>query len=146
MNAATYSRVIVESSVAQTLIRWRLNEVMARYDIRAKELAEEMDVSQSAISNLRKRSMPRLTEETLNSLCQALNKLSQEKTLITPGELIEYTPDPESPQLEQNKDKGNQEEITGQKQLKQSKGLTEHSLSEHRHSLFAAITDTSQSA
>jgi putative transcriptional regulator len=88
---------MAESSVvAQTLIRWRLNEVMARHDIRAKELAEEMEVSQSAISNLRKRSMPRLSEETLDKLCRALNKLSQEKTTITPGDLIEYIPDLET--------------------------------------------------
>jgi putative transcriptional regulator len=86
---------MAESSMAHTLIRWRLNEVMARHGIRAKELAEEMNVSPSAISNLKKRTMPRLSEETLNNLCQALNKLSQEEALITPGELIEYTPDSE---------------------------------------------------
>ncbi len=96
MEAATCSRVMAESSVvAQILIRWRLNEVMARHDIRAKELAAEMEVSPAAISNLRKRNMPRLTEETLDKLCRALNKLSQEKSLITPGDLIEYTPEPE---------------------------------------------------
>ncbi|PSB64049.1 hypothetical protein C7B79_11445 [Chroococcidiopsis cubana CCALA 043] len=97
MKASTCSRVVAESSMAQILIRWRLNEVMARYGIRAKELAAEMDISPSAISNLRKRSMPRLTEETLNNLCKALNKLSHERTLITPGELIEYIPEPENP-------------------------------------------------
>lgn len=112
MKAATYSRVMAESSVAQTLIRWRLNEVMARHDIRAKELAEEMEVSPSAISNLRKRNMPRLTEETLNKLCQALNKLSQEGTLITPGELIEYTPDPEPKNPRHEKDYGAQKAST----------------------------------
>lgn len=103
MKAATCSRVMAESSVAQILIKWRLNEVMARHDIRSKDLAEEMEVSPSAISNLRKRNMPRLSEETLNKLCQALNKLSQEGTLITPGDLIEYTPDPETPNPKKDK-------------------------------------------
>ncbi len=103
MKAATCSRVMAESSVAQTLIRWRLNEVMARYDIRPRELAEEMEVSPSAISNLRKRNMPRLSEETLNKLCHALNKLSQEGTLITPGDLISYIPDPEPPNPKRGK-------------------------------------------
>lgn len=90
--------------MAQTLIRWRLNEVMARHDIRAKQLAKEMEVSPTTISNLRKRSMPRLTEETLNKLCKALNKLSHERTLITPGDLLEYTPDPENPNQKQEDD------------------------------------------
>lgn len=103
MKAATYSRVIAESSVTQTLIRWRLNEVMARYGVRAKELAEEMEVSPTAVSNLRKSTMPRLSEETLNKLCKALNALSQETTLITPGDLLEYTPDPESPNSDKRK-------------------------------------------
>ena len=80
----------------QTLIRWRLNEVMARYYIRPKELAEKMSVSSTAVSNLRKRQMPRLSEQTLNKLCQALNELNQEDYLITPGDLIEYIPDSES--------------------------------------------------
>jgi putative transcriptional regulator len=83
--------------MAQTLIRWRLNEVMARYNIRPTELAQAMDVSLTTVSNLRKRQMPRLTEQTLNKLCQALNQLSQENYLITPADLIEYTPDPDPP-------------------------------------------------
>ena len=93
MKLATYSRVRKVSSVAQTLIRWRLNEVMARYHIRPKELAEAMGVSFTTISNLRKKQMPRLSEDTLNKLCQALNQLSEEDSLITPGDLIEYIPD-----------------------------------------------------
>lgn len=83
--------------MVQALIRWRLNEVMARHDIRAKELAEEMGVSPTTVSNLRKRNMPRLTEETLDKLCQALNELSEEGGLITPGDLIEYTSEPDFP-------------------------------------------------
>lgn len=96
MKLATYSRVREVSSVAQTLIRWRLNEVMARYHIRPKELAKTMDVSFTTVSNLRKKQMPRLSENTLNKLCQALNQLSGEDYLITPGDLIEYIPDQET--------------------------------------------------
>lgn len=99
--------------MAQTLIRWHLNEVMARCGIRPTELAEEMGVSPTAISNLRKRNMPRLTEETLNKLCHALNKLSLEETLITPGDLIEYTPDSENPNPKQGKNH-NQRQAAGQ--------------------------------
>ncbi|AFZ30665.1 helix-turn-helix domain protein [Gloeocapsa sp. PCC 7428] len=102
MKIATCSRVVAKSSVAQTLIRWRLNEVMARHDIRAKQLAEEMEVSPTTVSNLRKRNMPRLTEETLDKLCKALNSLSREGIPITPGDLIEYIPEPEKPSSKQN--------------------------------------------
>ncbi len=93
--SCTCSKVMGVTSLTQTLIRWRLNEVMARYHIRPKELAETMSVSPTTVSNLRKRQMPRLTEETLNKLIKALNELSEEDYLITPGDLIEYIPDSE---------------------------------------------------
>lgn len=75
------------------VIKWRLNEVMARHDISATSLAESMQVSLNAVSNLRKKGMPRLSEETLNKLLNSLNSLSQEGELITPAHLIDYTPD-----------------------------------------------------
>ena len=149
MKAATCSRVMAESSMAQTLIRWRLNEVMARHGIRAKELAKEMEVSPSAISNLRKRNMPRLTEETLDKLCRALNKLSQEKSLITPGDLIEYTPDLEPPNPKQEKNDGDQEVATAQEKLKQSKDSIGNTLSSKRQptrSLLSVIPQVPESA
>ena len=90
------SKVMGVTSLTQTLIKWRLNEVMARYHIRPKELAETMSVSQTTVSNLRKKQMPRLSEQTLNKLCQALNQLNQEDHLITPGDLIEYIPNSKS--------------------------------------------------
>lgn len=102
MNTTTSCRVIPESSVAPTLIKWHLNEVMARCGIRPKELAEAMAVAPATISNLRKRQMPRLTEETLNNLCQALNALSQEEGFITPGDLLEYIPDQDPNYKEKN--------------------------------------------
>ena len=149
MKAATCSRVMAERSMAQTLIRLRLNEVMARHGIRAKELAKEMEVSPSAISNLRKRNMPRLTEETLDKLCRALNKLSQEKSLITPGDLIEYTPDLEPPNPKQEKNDGDQEVATAQEKLKQSKDSIGNTLSSKRQptrSLLSVIPQVPESA
>lgn len=130
MKAATCSRVIAESSVAQTLIRWCLNEVMARHDIRAKELAEEMGVSPTTVSNLRKRSMPRLTEETLNKLCRALNNLSHERTPITPGDLIEYTPEPENPSPKQQKG-DTQVSATTEKLKQDTDSIEDFSSSQH---------------
>ncbi len=79
----------------QTLIRWRLKEVMARYDIRAGDLAKAMGVSHNSIANLRKaKTMPRLDGESLNRLCNALNYLGQDlEGEITPIDLISYTKD-----------------------------------------------------
>lgn len=81
--------------MAQTLIKWRLREVMARYQIKAIDLAREIDVSANAVSNLRKgNSMPRLDGESLNRLCNALNNLAIDlDEEITPMTLIEYTRD-----------------------------------------------------
>ncbi len=126
--------------MAQTLIRWRLNEVMARHDIRAKELAEEMGVSPTTVSNLRKRSMPRLTEETLNKLCKALNKLSHERTPITPGDLIEYTPEPEKPSPKQKKNGDNHVSATTTEKLKQDTDSIEAFSSSQRHSTHFFLT------
>lgn len=133
---------MAQSSMAQTLIRWRLNEVMARHGIRAKELAGEMEVSPTTVSNLRKRSMPRLTEETLNKLCQALNKLSQEGTLITPGDLIEYTPDPEPQNPKQEKNDGDQK-ATKAGQEKSSESQQSKQPSPYGHSKKGKSTPSS---
>lgn len=81
----------------QTLIKWRLREVMARYNIKAIDLAKEMGISPNSVSNLRKgNTMPRLDGDSLNDLCNALNKLAlglEEE--ITPVTLIDYTRDDE---------------------------------------------------
>lgn len=78
-----------------TLIKWRLREVMARYQIKAIDLAQEIGVSANAVSNLRKgNSMPRLDGDSLNRLCNALNKLAIDlDDEITPVTLIQYTRD-----------------------------------------------------
>lgn len=81
--------------MGQTLIKWRLREVMARYHIKAIDLAKEMGVSANAVSNLRKSdTMPRLDGDSLNNLCNALNKLALNlDEQITPIRLIDYTRD-----------------------------------------------------
>lgn len=79
--------------MAQTLIKWRLAEVMARNGIRAKDLAAEMKITLNSVSNLRSFEMPRLTQDTLNNLLNALNNLKRDEELITPADLISYKPD-----------------------------------------------------
>ena len=83
----------------QTLIRWRLREVMARYKIKAKDLAHELQQSPNSISNLRNSdTMPRLDGDSLNNLCNALNRLAPDASVeITPMTLIDYSRDPEPP-------------------------------------------------
>jgi putative transcriptional regulator len=81
------------------MIRWRLNEIMARYSITGAELAEALGVSANAVSNLRStKKMPRIDGDRLNSLCFALTTLCRgrgENVEITPGDLIEYHSDKE---------------------------------------------------
>lgn len=81
--------------MTQTLIKWRLREVMARYRIKAVDLAQEIKVSPNSVSNLRNsESMPRLDGSSLNNLCNALNKLAINlEEEITPITLIDYTRD-----------------------------------------------------
>jgi putative transcriptional regulator len=68
---------------------------MARYNIKAIDLAQEMGISANAVSNLRKgNTMPRLDGDSLNKLCNALNKLALDlDEEITPVTLIDYTRD-----------------------------------------------------
>lgn len=73
------------------MIRWKLAELMARHGIKPKDLAEEMGYTRDAVSNLRKRTMPRLTGDTLNNLMNGLSKLSG--VTITSNDLIEYEKD-----------------------------------------------------
>ena len=81
----------------QTLIRWRLREIMARYKIKAKDLAHELGQTPNSITNLRNSdTMPRLDGGSLNNLCNALNRLAPNaQQEITPMTLIDYSRDPE---------------------------------------------------
>jgi DNA-binding Xre family transcriptional regulator len=68
---------------------------MARYSIKAVDLAKEMGISTNSVSNLRRgNTMPRLDGDSLNNLCNALNKLALDlDEEITPVMLIQYTRD-----------------------------------------------------
>jgi len=78
-------------------IRSRLKIVLAEHNtarIRAgleprtvRGLAEEIDLSPSVITGLTANRATRIDFKTMNKLCRALD--------ITPGDLFEYTPDPE---------------------------------------------------
>lgn len=82
-------------SMYKILIRWRLKEVMARYDIKGVDLAKKLDISANALSSLRKaKTMPHLDGLALNLLCNALNELAQDpEAPITPCDLLGYTVD-----------------------------------------------------
>jgi putative transcriptional regulator len=68
------------------VIRWKLNEVMARNRVRNKDLAEILDITENSVYRLRKaEEMPRLTPQRLNGICAALG--------CQPGELLEWVPD-----------------------------------------------------
>ncbi|MDV2997679.1 MAG: hypothetical protein N4J56_007384 [Chroococcidiopsis sp. SAG 2025] len=79
------------------LIKWKLKEVMARYDIKGVDLAVELDISTNAVSGLRRaKTMPRLDGVQLDLLLNALNKLAKDKPVdevITHNTLIEYVHD-----------------------------------------------------
>lgn len=68
----------------QTLIEWRLSEIMARHRIKGMDLAKELGISDNSVSSLKKaKTMPRLDGHQLRALCKALNKLTD-----TPQERI----------------------------------------------------------
>lgn len=74
------------SVMSNTVIEWRLHVVMAEQRISPSDLAEKMGVNRVSVSRLKNaRSLPRLTEETLNGLCRALN--------CQPGDLMRFKPD-----------------------------------------------------
>lgn len=86
--------------MAQTLIRWRLNEIMARHRIKGSDLANRLQISNNAVSKLKNaQTMPRIDGDKLNALCNALNELAEDtenlkaQAQITPAMLLEYVRD-----------------------------------------------------
>ncbi|MEH1845710.1 MAG: helix-turn-helix domain-containing protein [Nostoc sp.] len=68
------------------MIRWKLNEVMARKRVKNKDLVKIFSITENQVFRLRKvDEMPRLAPERLNGICKALN--------CQPGELLEYVSD-----------------------------------------------------
>ncbi|WP_427158571.1 helix-turn-helix domain-containing protein [Aliinostoc sp. HNIBRCY26] len=77
------------------VIRWKLNEVMARKRVRNKDLAEALGITENSVYRLRKvDEMPRLTPERLNGICKALD--------CQPGELLEYVPNDDDGKVASN--------------------------------------------
>lgn len=65
------------------MIRWKLNEVMAKKRVRNKDLADALDITENSVYRLRKPdTMPRLTPERLNGICTVLK--------CQPGDLLEW--------------------------------------------------------
>jgi putative transcriptional regulator len=56
---------------------WILNELMARYRVKGKDLAEALDISTNAVSSLRNaETMPRIDGTRLDEIAEALSRLS----------------------------------------------------------------------
>ncbi|NVJ24549.1 MULTISPECIES: helix-turn-helix domain-containing protein [Myxococcus] len=68
-------------------IRITLDEVLARKGLKAKQLAEQIGVSQTHLSLFRSGKVKGVRFSTLSKLCMALE--------CAPGDLIQYDPDPE---------------------------------------------------
>ena len=67
-------------------IRITLDDVLARKGMKAKQLAEQIGVSQTHLSLFRSGKVRGVRFSTLSKLCAALG--------CEPGELIKYDPDP----------------------------------------------------
>ena len=71
---------------AKTLIKWKLREVMAREKCKNCELAEALGMNPSSVSRLKRMdTMPQLTHDRLNAIC---NKLR-----CRVADLLEFYPD-----------------------------------------------------
>lgn len=85
--------MLVEA-IGNRVIRWRLNEVMARYRIKNSELADRLSKHATTISRMRSTDeFPKLGGDALNDLLNALIDLSGDAVSV--GDLIEHTKDEE---------------------------------------------------
>ncbi|HEY9873313.1 MAG TPA: helix-turn-helix transcriptional regulator [Candidatus Obscuribacterales bacterium] len=69
-------------TVSQVLIRWKLRQIMADRRMTTKRLSEILGVTPTSVSRMKGDRMPRLTDEGLTNLCNALS--------CTPHDLIEW--------------------------------------------------------
>lgn len=70
------------------MIRWKLNEMMARNRVKNKDLAKALGISEVSMYKLRKvDEMPRLTPQRLEDICIYLK--------CQPGDLLVLEPDEE---------------------------------------------------
>ena len=69
----------VSNSRKNSIVRWKLREVMARRRITNKALAIELDVHPTSISRLKTQDvLPEIGGEVLGKLIDSINKLSVE--------------------------------------------------------------------
>lgn len=75
-------------SISKVMIRWKLNEMMARNRVKNKDLAKALGISEVSMYKLRKvDEMPRLTPQRLEDICIYLK--------CQPGDLLVLEPDEE---------------------------------------------------
>jgi putative transcriptional regulator len=76
-------------AVTKGLIRWKLNELMARHRITNKALGALIERHETSVSRLRSAdTMPRLDGNDLERICKALSDLSGDR--ITSADLLEH--------------------------------------------------------
>lgn len=69
-------------------LRWKLAEIMVRYRIKSKTLSEALNMSLTAVSNLRNATvLPKLGGERICQIAEVISELSGKK--ITPYDLME---------------------------------------------------------
>jgi len=75
-------------SISKVVIRWKLNEMMARNRVKNKDLAKALGISEVSMYKLRKTDeMPRLTPQRLEDICIQLE--------CQPGDLLVLEADEE---------------------------------------------------
>lgn len=79
------------------MLRWRLRVLMAEKNISNKQLAEISGLHRVTISKLKGvDELGQINGETINSVLNGLNTIYKQRgssKIITPSDLIEYTPD-----------------------------------------------------
>lgn len=114
------------------VIRWKLNELMARKRIRNKDLAFALGITENSVYRLRRiDEMPRLAPERLNGICAALE--------CQPGELMEWVSDDDGSNQEVEASSASKEPS---KQAEESIG-TQHTKHRKRtRSLFTIVAES----
>jgi putative transcriptional regulator len=76
-----------------SVIRWKLNELMAQQRKTNRDLAKFIGIHENSVYRLRKEDkMPRLNHDTLDKICEFLN--------CQPGDLLTWISSDELPQPE----------------------------------------------
>lgn len=84
--------------VEQSMLRWRLREIMARGRITNRELAQRLHRHETSISRMKNSdTMPKMDGDELNSLCNVLTQILRERgqqdIVITHVDLMQHSPD-----------------------------------------------------